>query len=705
MLLRNRITLLLSVALVLMVAALIALGSLRTRQTEAQLADIAIAGQQSLWESLVADRAEDLSAQADLFALRVSSAPSASADAMEKVVAESADLFAGGETVQLLSIDGDILASNVPTFRTRPIFGPTELAAMQELGDAVASGTAGTDPAEAGAPGGLRQETSTRYVVVGSSVAARGSGPPVIVALMVDALTVLEDLSTRLGEPSYLVSLRGRMVTGTDPALYDAADPALPHRTADAEIIALGDRLYFAAGVPVPDLGGPPAGQLVTLRDATLSLSASRGLEQTGIAAIAVAGLVLIGALYVFLRRAFAPLETAIGTLSALSKGDLNELPTIGGSGEIRRIGEALLVFRGNALRLVEQEERIARQRRRQERVIKRQLERLAGTLDPEGQEAIQADLRAIISDPDAPAAVEPVPAAGAAARPNEELQMLTEVLSRMSHRISAQHQRLTELIAELQAAIITRARLAGLEQELEIARELQLSFLPKPLPPHPAFTVEGFMEPAKEVGGDFFDFFMVDERHLGVVVADVSGKGVAAALFMAITRTLIKATALTGTPPAETLRDVNDFLAAENDQMMFVTLFHGIIDLETSEMRYANAGHNPPLLLGPEPGTVAELPAARDPALAVIEGLEFEEMTCRLAPGTRLFMFTDGVTEAFNASEEAFGDARLQAVAAGAGHNQDVNAVVRDAVIAFEGEAERADDLTCVTLRFTGRG
>ncbi|UOM32911.1 PP2C family protein-serine/threonine phosphatase [Acuticoccus sp. I52.16.1] len=685
MLLRTRITLLLSLALIFMIFALIGLGFVRARLSEAQLADIAIAGQQSLWESLVSDQAEDLIDMADRFSFRVTNAPASDENTLEALIDNSADLLADGLTVQLLSTGGEILASNAPTFRTRPILGPPALARLLDGHQA---------------PGGLRQETPSRYVVAGASVAVRRNGPPIVVVLMVDALSILTELSERLGEPSYLVSLRGRMVAGTDPALFSLVAPQLPHRTADAQIISVDDRLFFAAGVPVPDLMGPPAGQLVTLRDATDSLSASRQLERTGVIGISVASLVLIVALYVFLRRAFAPLEASIGTLSALSKGDLNELPTIGGSGEIRRIGEALLVFRRNALRLVEQEERIARQRRRQERVIKRQLERLAGTLDPEGQEAIQADLRAILSDPDGTGSAEPVPAAGQAARPNEELAMLTEVLQRMSQRISAQHRRLTELIAELQAAIITRARLAGLEQELEIARELQLSFLPKPLPPHPAFTVDGFMETAKEVGGDFFDYFMIDERRLGVVVADVSGKGVAAALFMAITRTLIKATAMTGSSPAETLKDVNDFLAEDNDQMMFVTLFHGVIDLPTRTMRYANAGHNPPLLTDLANGVVTELPSARDPALAVVEGLEFEEMVVQLEPGIRLFMFTDGVTEAFNAGEEAFGDARLQAVVRAADEDEaDLNQVVHNAVIAFEGGAERADDLTCVTL------
>ncbi|WP_146619899.1 PP2C family protein-serine/threonine phosphatase [Acuticoccus sediminis] len=683
--LRTRITLLLSIALILMICGLIGLGFVRSRLAESQLADIAIAGQQSLWESLVADQAEDLMDLANRFSFRVSNAPAADAQSLETLIDSSADLIGEGVTVQLLDFDGDIIASNIPTFRTRPIFGPEALARIQAEGVAV---------------GGLRQETPERYVIAGSAVALRRDGPPVVVVMMIDALRVLGDLSNRLGEPSYLVSLRGRMVEGTDPDLYARAAPSLPHRTADAQILDVGDRLYFAAGVPVPDLMGPPAGQLVTLRDATDSLSASRQLERTGVIAISIASLILIIALYVFLRRAFVPLETAIGTLSALSKGDLNELPTIAGSGEIRRIGEALLVFRSNALRLVEQEERIARQRRRQERVIKRQLERLAGTLDPEGQSAIQADLRAIISDPDGAPSADPVPAAGPAARPNEELAMLTEVLQRMSHRISAQHQRLTELIAELQAAIITRARLAGLEQELEIARELQLSFLPKPLPPHPEFTVDGFMETAKEVGGDFFDYFMIDDRHLGVVVADVSGKGVAAALFMAITRTLIKATAMMAVSPAQTLKEVNDFLATDNDQMMFVTLFHGVIDLETLEMRYANAGHNPPLLVDQASGEVVELPSARDPALAVVEGIDFTELSARLKPGTRLFMFTDGVTEAFNPGEEAFGDARLQRVVREAGvPGTDLNQVVRDAVLAFENGAERADDLTCVTV------
>lgn len=687
MLLRTRIALFLSVALVVMICGLIGLGFVRARLAEGQLADIAIAGQQSLWDSLVTDRADDLIVTAERLSFRVSNAPDTQSETLEDLIDNSADIIDGDLTVQILSLDGALLASNEPTFRVRPLLRPPSLAKLT-------GGEASI--------GGLRQESPQRYVVAGATSATRRNAEALIVVVMVDALAVLEDFSLRLGEPSYLLSLRGRMITGTDTALYRRATPHLPHRTAASEIVSLDDRLYFAAAVPVPDITGAPAGQLVTLRDATESLSASRNLEGSGVLAISLASLALICALYLFLRHAFAPLETSIATLSALSKGNLNELPSIGGSGEIRRIGEALLVFRANALRLVEQEERIARQRRRQERVIKRQLERLAGTLDPEGRAAIQLDLRAIISDPDAAVAAEPVPAAGAAARPNEELAMLTEVLQRMSQRISAQHQRLTELIAELQAAIITRARLAGLEQELEIARELQLSFLPKPLPPQPAFTIEGVMETAKEVGGDFYDFFMIDDRHLGVVVADVSGKGVAAALFMAITRTLIKATAMSSGSPSETLKEVNDFLAEDNDQMMFVTLFHGVLDLATGEMRYANAGHNPPLVVDLAKGEVSEIVAPHDPALAVIEGIEFQEMSLTLPAGNHLFMFTDGVTEAFSADGEQFGDARLQDVLRGAGPNRsDLNALVHQAVVDFERGAERADDLTCVNLHF----
>ncbi|HYE01059.1 MAG TPA: SpoIIE family protein phosphatase, partial [Alphaproteobacteria bacterium] len=186
-------------------------------------------------------------------------------------------------------------------------------------------------------------------------------------------------------------------------------------------------------------------------------------------------------------------------------------------------------------------------------------------------------------------------------------------------------------------------AELAGLRQELEIARRMQLSILPSSPPVHPAFTIHGQTKPAKEVGGDFYDYFLIDEHRLGFTVADVSGKGVPAALFMMISRTLEKATAMSGLEPGECIRRVNNMLCGENEQMMFVTVFYGVLDLRTGALSYANAGHNPPFILGND-GSVVRLPMTNGTALGVMEDLEYEQAEVRLRPGDSVFLYTDGL-------------------------------------------------------------
>ena len=173
--------------------------------------------------------------------------------------------------------------------------------------------------------------------------------------------------------------------------------------------------------------------------------------------------------------------------------------------------------------------------------------------------------------------------------------------VGKMAEGFMTMQKSLKEYIRKLTETTAAKERM---ESELSIAREIQMSILPKifpPFPDHPEFDLYAVIEPAREVGGDFYDFFQIDPTHLCFVIADVSGKGVPASLFMAVTKTLIKATAKAGITPAEILTQVNEELASGNDAAMFVTIFCGILDTETGEIRYANAGHNPPLLIDTE--------------------------------------------------------------------------------------------------------
>ncbi|HYH21303.1 MAG TPA: PP2C family protein-serine/threonine phosphatase, partial [Azospirillum sp.] len=267
--------------------------------------------------------------------------------------------------------------------------------------------------------------------------------------------------------------------------------------------------------------------------------------------------------------------------------------------------------------------------------------------------------------------------------------------------RVGEQYHKLDILVAELREALRAKTQYIALQQELEIARNMQLSILPRDYAPRPEAEVHARMIPAKEVGGDFYDFFDLGPNRLGIVVADVSGKGVPAAFFMAVSRTLLRATAQFGEDPGTVLARLNDMLADGNEQMMFVTLFYGILDLETLELRYANGGHNPPLRVGVD-GTVSELPRTGGMALAVADGIPYRNATVTLAPGETLILFTDGVTEAFDIDGDQFGDARTQDMAARISRlpTHEIPDALVQAIKEFERGAAQADDITCLAVR-----
>ncbi|MDQ0317548.1 PP2C family protein-serine/threonine phosphatase [Amorphus orientalis] len=685
MLLRSRITIFLSVAFLLVIAALVALGLARIRLEQERLAHIAIESQSSLWTSLVNEEADDLNTIARALVKNINDRNTAlDRGPLGQTIQTADEAPSHGYEIQVVDTNGQILYSNRPELNALPLVDAAASEMIEQSRKSL---------------GGLRQENPERYVIAAAVPIVRDGSVEAILTVATDAKGVLSHFTQTIHEPSYLVSLRGNMVEGTAPLIWKKVQPSLPPREADAAVVRAGEHIFYATGVPVTDFTGGVTGALVTLRDSTERLESSQRLQTTGLVLIAAFTLIVLLILYFYLRHAFRPLERAIAILEGLSKGDVNQTIEETGSGEIRKIAEAVAVFRQNTIALQEQRQQIERQRRREERVIRRQLERLAETLEAEGRAEIMDDLQAAVQR-QAPTK------RSSKQRRDDQLSVLATVLQRMSARIADQHMRLTELIKELQEAIITRARLAGLEQELEIARELQQSFLPHPLPPHPSFQIHGVMKTAKEVGGDFYDYFMIDERRLGIAVADVSGKGVPAALFMAITRTLVKATALFTTSPAAAMSQVNDFMAEDNEQMMFVTLFYGVLDLQTGDFTYCNAGHNPPYLVSPDSGSATALERTNDPALAVLEGHDYRERSITFQAGDTLFLFTDGVTEAFDIDGNAYGEERLETLLDETANGSSVDALgpaVLDAIHAFERGADQADDITCLTFRYFG--
>ena len=290
-----------------------------------------------------------------------------------------------------------------------------------------------------------------------------------------------------------------------------------------------------------------------------------------------------------------------------------------------------------------------------------------------------------------------------------DELGTLVRVFQNMVRQVQAREEYLESMVRartrdlEESNAQLERAK-ERMESELKIAHALQGAILPKTLPDSPSFSGHALMTPAREMGGDFYDFFTLDDGRLSVVMADVSGKGVPAAFFMAIARTVMRAAAARHPTPGPCLEEVNDAICEQNPQDLFVTLFYGILDPKTGEFVYANAGHNPPFVVK-RPGDVQALPMTGGMAVGVMPGLPYSEDATTLAPGDTMFLYTDGITEAMNVDEEEFTEARLEAVLAD-GHALPVDAVltnVTSAVVEFVAGAEQSDDITCIVLRYDG--
>jgi phosphoserine phosphatase RsbU/P len=262
----------------------------------------------------------------------------------------------------------------------------------------------------------------------------------------------------------------------------------------------------------------------------------------------------------------------------------------------------------------------------------------------------------------------------------------------------------LKEYIVNLAATTAAKERI---ESELKIARAIQMNFLPKKFPPLPAggfVEIAAVLEPAREVGGDLYDYFLVNDRHLFFMVGDVSDKGVPAALFMAVTKTLLKGLTEVGLEPAQVFAKVNRELASENDSLMFVTAFCGILDLETGELAYSNAGHHPPLLL--RPGQEPQwLPLPEGFFLGVFEKTEYHTKRLTLQPEDVILAYTDGIVEAVDVHRHLYSNERLLATVKA---SQETSAdgllkTVMASVKNFSQGMPQADDITVLTLRFKG--
>jgi sigma-B regulation protein RsbU (phosphoserine phosphatase) len=260
-----------------------------------------------------------------------------------------------------------------------------------------------------------------------------------------------------------------------------------------------------------------------------------------------------------------------------------------------------------------------------------------------------------------------------------------------------------------LKQALKEHEQLISVQRDLNIAARIQTSILPRIFPPFPdrkEVDIYAEMLTAKEVGGDFYDFYFLDNDRLAFVIGDVSGKGVPAALFMAVSRTVLKAVASQIIHPGEVLRRVNTMLIPESDAAMFVTVFYGVLNTRTGEIQFSNGGHNSPIIVRAS-GEIESLPPVGGLFLGKIDQMEYDVAKAMLKPGDAIFLYTDGVTEAMNLEQELFGDSRLTDALKGA-HALTLEKWTKKTqhiIKEFANGAPQSDDITMLTLRFRGSG
>ena len=279
-----------------------------------------------------------------------------------------------------------------------------------------------------------------------------------------------------------------------------------------------------------------------------------------------------------------------------------------------------------------------------------------------------------------------------------DEIEELSLAMKDMENGLIEYEQNLQKITAE-------RERI---QTELDLATRIQRDMLPMVFPPFPErteFDLYATMDPAKEVGGDFYDFFLIDDDHLGFIIADVSGKGIPAALFMMVSKTILNDLAMGGMSPSQVLQTANDSICTRNKEEMFVTVWFGILEISTGIIKCANAGHEKPMVIKAD-GEVVLINEKPNFVIGGMEGMKYREYEIALNPGDKIFLYTDGVAEATDSDNNLFGiDRTIDALKENtSADSKEVLKNVRAAVDRFVGEAEQFDDLTMLCLEYKGK-
>jgi phosphoserine phosphatase RsbU/P len=690
MLLRTRI-----IVFVLLVVSGVAglvfmVGTLREQELEHRITELQLQQLEQAWNFAVnrtADEvAERLMSQAALSEILFINAIRREDQQELARMAETTFSAGGFLRIDILGDNGQLLWASGDGLDQLPLLGAGLMAQMRQ-DDRTISGARAMPGGGIGVVGAVAVlDPSTQRMVGG-------------IAAAVPLTQALEAFQQGTGGRLYASDIEGQLVFGRYDGLWrQALDASAPNRRG-LTVIHYEGLYQEVALLPIPDMMGGRLATLLLVRDVTKAVESRMLWDKALAGAIVLVFVAAMLLLYFYLRRNFAVLNDAVAALHDLSQGHRGgyvELPH--GSDEIGRIAEAVEAFGeavGEVARAGVQRER---RQRRQQRFIRRQMEQLAATLQDEARSELLNELSQMETAASDPQSVQ-------SKGVGDELGLIALGFSRLATKVSVQQVQLTQLVRDLREALEDKRKLISLQQELEIAASMQLSILPRHFPDLPMLDMIASMDPAKEVGGDFYDIFAVRDGVLGVVVADVSGKGIPAAFFMLISRTMLRTVAVGGGGPADTLSRLNNLLAAENEQTMFVTVFYAEIELATGVITYCSGGHNPPYVVRAGGGVEVVVPTV-GLALAAFSDMPYSEKTLTLSRGDSLFMYTDGVNEAFALNDTMYGVDRLQQTLAAGGPPPSaavaLERVMSDLSVFTQGAAQ-SDDITAMVVHWKG--
>lgn len=693
MLLRTRIVLIFGVASLALLAALLVPILVVQTLTEHALATLQQEEQDASWTAALENGAtpfELLSSQltADPALLQATAAED-SATAGRLLAAAAART--GVTRIDIVARQDRVFASSAGLAAESPLIDTSNLAARLQR-----------DPwligLEAGPGGKLLPGGGLLLVVTTAFPDGRA------LSIAANASAVLKTIARDADRKLFLADRAGTLLLSTSDADWPYLSAAMtrpPGITNGHMQIARGNNQFDVVSTPLLNTAGLEIGTLVSMRDVTAAAQRrTLVLLLTGGGALLVfMGLLL--ALYGFTKAALDPLSEITRVIRAMAAGDSMvsaEMPDR--RDEVGAIASAVEIFRRDIVALARTKLTGTLRQAQQQALIRNEMAKLASVLEANDREDLLADLAEIEAS-------------------SKQDTALAEGFRRMAARVTAQHRKLAGLLAErtrdleiVRQALAERAQLSRLRQELEVARHLQLSSLPQIFPPFPHrrdFAIFAAMEPAKEVGGDFYDFALLDGAaqdgdRLAIMIGDASGKGVSAAMFIAMGRSILRSAIVRGASPAQALAVANSTMAVENNTMMFATVFVAILDLRTGWLTYASAGHNPPYLVT-EAGGVTILGGSTGIALGVMEDAEYDDEERLVPGGGSVVLFTDGVTEANAPDMSMFEEERLETALATLTQAAPDHAVatILAAVKTFADGSEQADDITVLALKFLG--